>query len=428
MHIGFVVWSLCIVKGGIERLGVTLANEMVYRGHSVALFHQDMRPGNHAPVYSLDSNVHVINLRLFDLHSIKNARLLLENQNIDVLCALFSWDALLWFPAILNNTDIPLLISEHNHPQIIENERWNHYERRACLAAADKIHLLNNNFRDMLPFFLRERAVVIPNPVDPPCAQVPIKARNKCKRILSIGRMQEDSKQFSLLIHAFRLLSNDFPDWELYVCGDGESRSNYLKLVKELGLQDRVRLPGRVENVDDYYASSDIFCIPSRYEGFGLVTVEAQRHGLPVVGFAGCSGTNEIIVHEKNGLLASKMTAHSLAENLRPLMFSPSLRQKMGSRGQQMLDRYKKENIIDRWESLLRETARYIGKTQLKYPPLTEKQRTENALAEILNREMPFQRPACTDLQRVLRKQQVMLNKAFKLLEKNGVLKQEETS
>jgi len=428
MRIGFVVWKLCAGKGGLERLGATLVRSMEERGHETVVFCQK-NDDLVTPVYPIGERSVLIPLGLSDSPALlAEARRLIVDARLDVLCALFSWDALLWFPSLLNNTGVPFLISEHSHPGIIEGERWNRYERRACLAAADRIHLLNNDFRAMLPEFLRKRAVVIPNPAEPPCARDREKGKKEGRRLLGMGRMQENPKQFSLLIHAFSMLAKAFPDWDLWLCGDGDNRGDYLRLAERLNLQDRIHLPGNVEDVDSHYASADIFCIPSRYEGFGLATVEAQRHGLPAVGFAGCSGTNEIIVHEKNGFLAPEMTAASLAETLRPLLFSDALRRKMGECGQQMLERYKKEDILDRWEALLLETAGCKDNTRLRVPSLTDRQASENALAEIVNRKTPFLRPVCAGLQREIEMQQHALNQAFALLRQHGVLPQRETA
>lgn len=423
MCIGFVIWSLCHVKGGIEKLGIVLGEAMRVRGHKVVLFCHEVAPGQEArPLYPVDPAIRIAPFALHDAASVERTRKLMLDRDLDVLCAMFSWDALLWFPAVLNNTGIPLLISEHNHPDVIENERWTRYERIACLAGADRIHVLNKQFAAMLPEFLRERTSVIPNPAQPPCAAPANRAASPRKRIIAAGRLFEAQKRFSLLIEAFALLAGQYPDWDVRICGEGQDRPLYEQLVTRHNLGGRVALPGNVDDMDAEYAAAHVFCIPSRYEGFGLVTVEAQRHGLPIVGFAACPGTNEIVIHGENGILAPEMTAQALAAGLRPLLSSPSMRDKLGKRGAELLDRFEPQAIYARWEELLRETAKAKGATRLNFPEQSEEEAALIDLREILHRKQPFIRPACVMAEREQRAQAATLAQAIALLRQHNII------
>lgn len=405
MRIGFVVWSLLHTQGGIERLGVDLAHAMRDRGHEPVIFYNDLRPKTSDPVYALDPQIKTINLALHDDSSIAHARAKLMESKVDVVCAMFSWNALLWFPVIMNNTGIPLLISEHNTPAIIETERWNRHERIACMAGADAIHLLNKKFAASLPDFLIDRVTVISNPA-PPAKVVDWDRENTPrKRLIAAGRFVDDMKQFSLLIQAFALLAPTLPDWDLCLCGDGGDRPAYEALTANLGLKDRITFPGMVDNIDEYYASSHLFCIPSRYEGFGLVVVEAQSHALPVVCFSECEVMHELITHGENGLLAPEMTPQSLAAGLRPLMKSASLRKRMGQRGQEMLTRFAATTVFDSWERLLVATARAKNNTKLMFKKPLPEEIAAIHLQEILSRPHPFVRLGSEGLYREIERQ-----------------------
>lgn len=398
MRIGLVIWSMFTLRGGIERVGAMLANEMSKRGHKVIVFCQNIPPSGQ-PVYPLSPSVSCVSLDLDTQESLAAARQKVKQCNLDVMCAMFSWDALLWIPALMDSTGVPLVISEHNHPDIIENERWNAYERRACLAAADKIHVLNNAFYSMLPTFLQERAVVIPNPVATPLPIPANREQTKHKRIIAAGRMVDSHKQFSLLLHAFQILASSFQDWDLCICGDGPDSELYKHLAQKLGIQNRVQFPGMVDNIEDYYANSHIFCIPSRYEGFGLVTVEAQRHGLPAIGFADCTGTNEIIIHGENGLLAPEQTPVAIAASLRVLMKDGALRQTMAKKSQELLARYDEQAVMNHWEDLFVNTEKLRGHTKLCALKHSEQSEIECSLVEILRRNHPYSRPVCAKIE-----------------------------
>ena len=418
MRIGLVIWALHS-KGGLERVGTKLAWAMHERGHEVAIFYQDLDQSTQQ-AYPLPPDLAQVNLKLRDGASLSAARQKLLAIRPDVLCAMFSWDALLWFPALLNGTGIPLLISEHNVPRIIEEERWNRYERLACMAGADAIHLLSSAFLDSLPPFLRERAVVIPNPAEAPVAVDQSRENAPRKRLLAVGRLQDEHKQFSLILQAVALLAPTFPDWDLRICGDGQDRQRYESMIAALGLAGRVSLLGRVEDMDAEYAAAHLFCIPSRYEGFGLVVVEAQRFGLPVVGFAECNGVNEIVMHGENGILAPEMNARCLAASLKPLLTSASLRQQMGVRGQASLARFEPQKIYAQWEEILHKTAQAKGNTRLNFAEQSAEEATLTSLREILHRRHPFVRPACAAAEREKRALAATLTQAIELLRRHN--------
>lgn len=139
-----------------------------------------------------------------------------------------------------------------------------------------------------------------------------------------------------------------------------------MALIEELGLTEQVSMPGRIEDVEPLYRAADIFCIPSRFEGHPLVLLEANAHEVPGVGFAHCSGVNDIIVHGENGLLAPKMTPESLAGTLAELMADPERVRAMGKRAREMMDRYDPDTVFDRMEALLEKAADCRGFTAMR--------------------------------------------------------------
>ncbi len=402
MHIGIVIWALFVSRGGLERFGVNLAEEMVRRGHRVTIFHAEKKDTQQQSPYPISNSIQLIELpkdrRKRD--TITKTRAIIVDSAIDVLAALFSWDELLRFPAVLQGTSIPLLVSEHSTPQAIEQELWNQAEHRACLEAADRIHILLPSFLTGYPTYLHNRISVIPNPVTPPSSSTSERRpQTGRKTIVAAGRFDDAVKQFSLLIGAFAFLAQSFPEWDLILCGDGPDRERYLDLINKLKLNDRILIPGMVHDLSDFFQKGHIFCIPSRYEGFGLVTVEAQSYGLPTVGFAECSGTNTIIQHNENGLLAEKMNEKSLAEILETLMSDASLRLQMGKQGIAMLERYNAKMVYDLWENLLQDTVKVssprlcsLASHNHSYSSDPSEKEAQLALKEILMRKTPFTR------------------------------------
>ena len=403
LTIGLVIWSPHIT-GGLQKVGFALANAMVARGHAVTVFYRRRRGPAIRPPAELHPDVA---LRPLDLDRslrpspegpalLSKARDSVVSSGIDVLAALFSWDSLLFFPCLLRDTGIPLLVSEHNNPDIINAERWNAYERHACLAAADSIHTLLRGFVPMYPEVLRDRITVIPNAVAAGAPPSPFRGgRPGGRTLLAAGRFVDGMKQFSLLIKAFSRIAGDFPDWRLILCGDGPDSGRYRRLIAAEGLEGRIDLPGVEADMASRYEASDLVCVPSRYEGFSLVAVEANAFSLPVVGFAGCSGVNEVIVNGENGLLVPEMSVSALAGQLAALMADEGARRRMGERGRELCVRFSPEAVFAQWEAMLQETARRKGRTRLQNlpAPAVGENAAVSALREILGRPSPFARP-----------------------------------
>ena len=96
--------------------------------------------------------------------------------------------------------------------------------------------------------------------------------------------------------------------------------------------------------------------VSSRFESFGMVTAEALAAGLPVVGFADCPGTNELIRHDKNGWLVGgpdRDRVEALADGLAALMTDNATRVRLGSAGPATVAQYAQDNVVSEWARLL---------------------------------------------------------------------------
>lgn len=102
-------------------------------------------------------------------------------------------------------------------------------------------------------------------------------------RFLAIGRFSHQHKGFDLLIEAFNWFSQQNSDWKLDIVGEGVEESLYRTLIHKYKLEDRIIIHPFTNNIQDYYSQAQIYVLSSRWEGFGLVLVEAMAHGLPIV-------------------------------------------------------------------------------------------------------------------------------------------------
>jgi glycosyltransferase involved in cell wall biosynthesis len=130
-------------------------------------------------------------------------------------------------------------------------------------------------------------------------------------RILFVGSFKHQKNPL-LLVRAFSLLVRQ-RDAQLVLLGQGPMLAEIQDLVRVEGLESRVTLPGFCADPSPWYRSADLFVLPSDYEGFGNVVVEALGHGLPVVSTDCPSGPAEILDHGRFGTLCPCGDAEALA-------------------------------------------------------------------------------------------------------------------
>ena len=102
-------------------------------------------------------------------------------------------------------------------------------------------------------------------------------------RFLAVGRFSHRHKGFDLLIEAFHIFAQHNSDWKLDIVGEGVEEELYRSLIQKYHLEDRVYIHPFTNNIQDYYSKAQVYVLSSRWEGFGLVLVEAMAHGLPVI-------------------------------------------------------------------------------------------------------------------------------------------------
>lgn len=152
-------------------------------------------------------------------------------------------------------------------------------------------------------------------------------------------------KDHVTLVKAFNILVKDNLDCELWLVGDGETKSEIENLVKELGVESRVRFVGTVLNTAEVYRQFDIFTLSSHYEGHPLVILEAMSHGLPIVATE-ISSIPETIKHNINGMLVKHQDPTDLAEALRKLILDKQLRIRLGFEARKTAER---QPTVDDW-------------------------------------------------------------------------------
>ena len=108
-------------------------------------------------------------------------------------------------------------------------------------------------------------------------------SNGKTKRFLAVGRFSHQHKGFDLLIKAFHIFAQKDNEWKLDIVGEGVEESLYKELINKFHLEDRIFIHPFTNNIQEYYSKAQVYVLSSRWEGFGLVLIEAMAHGLPII-------------------------------------------------------------------------------------------------------------------------------------------------
>ena len=150
-----------------------------------------------------------------------------------------------------------------------------------------------------------------------------------CKKentILFVGRLDE-VKQLDVLLLAWGKIVDEFENWTLNILGTGPNEKIYKNLVKTKLIKG-VKFIGKTDPIP-YYQKSKIICLPSKYEGFGLVLTEAMSFGVVPVAFNNWLSLQDIIDDGVNGIIVNDKSIIGLTNSLRILMFNEDNLNKM---------------------------------------------------------------------------------------------------
>lgn len=189
------------------------------------------------------------------------------------------------------------------------------------------------------------------------CAPKPGYALHDPITITHIGRFSEQKNHIGL-IDAFFQLHERYPNTMLQLVGDGDLRPNIEKYVGEKNLSDRVSFLGHRDNVYDILHDTDIFVLPSLYEGFPMTIIEAMASGVPVIA-SEVGGVPDMIEHNQNGKLVPcdpNLVCQACAE----LIEDEQLRQRLGQQGLKKSQEFSSDEMAKNYIALYERNSRSV--------------------------------------------------------------------
>jgi len=229
---------------------------------------------------------------------------------------------------------------------------------RMAIESADAVTVVSNWLRDETyrQFDVDRDLEVIHNFIDPerhegePCACIPRCSSESRKTLMHISNFRP-VKRIRDVVTIFAKV-NDAIDSRLILVGDGPDRPVAHKTAKELGVLDRVKFVGVVDQVATLLNAADLFLLPSSTESFGLVALEAMASGVPVIA-SDIGGIPEVVEDGVTGFLAPVGNVEGMAARAIELLRDESERRKVGRAGRQRArDHFNYEAIVPQYEAM----------------------------------------------------------------------------
>jgi len=242
-----------------------------------------------------------------------------------------------------------IVVSERNDPKADGRSLFVRIATDLLYPLADKIVFQTRWAQSCFSNRIQKRSIIIPNPVQVTTYALPQDQRNK--KIVAVGRLSKQ-KNHELLIKAFKRVHEIYPEYTLFIYGEGDLREYLEKLIEDMKLSEAVFLPGNVPDIHEQIADAEMFVLSSNYEGLSNALLEAMMMGLPCIS-TNCAGSNEIIENGRNGVLVPTGTEEDIYKEISRLIESKEETKIMGNNAKTKLSCLSYEKVLEIWQGII---------------------------------------------------------------------------
>ncbi|MEY2692525.1 MAG: hypothetical protein RIT03_915 [Bacteroidota bacterium] len=177
------------------------------------------------------------------------------------------------------------------------------------------------------------------------------------KTVIAVGK-HTHQKGFDRLLQCWATIVKTNPDWSLEIYGKADEKQGMFQLAKQLQIENNVRFFEPVPDIATRFLASSVFAFSSRFEGFGMVLIEAMACGVPCVSYDCPCGPKDIIRSDEDGFLVPNHDLDDFTQKLLQLIENQELRNKMGAQAKINVQRYLPEVVVKQWDELFRSLAK----------------------------------------------------------------------
>ncbi len=346
--------------GGAERLVVDDINEMLSRGLDVTLV--TLKPEKESKTLSLQCNIKkekwfCINFKnIYDMFAYYRFFKLIKSYNPDVVYTH------LWFANSVTRIcsyflNIKNIISfEHNVYDWVKNRRMYFLDRLLQVRSRHIIAVSNAVKNSLIKNGILDKKIkVIINGID----MKPYKIKydydikkdlgipNEDFVFLFIGRLIHQ-KGVDILLESF----SKFKKGSLVLVGDGILKQSLIEKALQLDIQDRVHFLGNRQDVPKILSSADCFVLPSRYEGLGIVVIEAMSAGKPII-LSNFTATEDLVINGKNAIVVEVEDRTALSEAMLSVLNNDNIRELLSKEARDHSELFSIDKHVDNILSLI---------------------------------------------------------------------------
>jgi len=350
-------------SGGLERVlsvkASYLADELNYDVHILTL-----NNGDENPFFEFSKNITMHDVKVGGSKPVKyflsyknGIQEVLNRVKPDIISVCDDGLKGVMFPLIFGQ-HTPVIYERHvskqievksDNPSMIQR-LFNSLKFRLMDFSASKFHqfivLTNGSKKE----WKLNNIEVIPNPMP---FNVSEKSKLLSKTVLVVGK-QSYQKGYDRLLEIWKEVSAKHSDWKVEVYGKLDSSLGLEKRAKALGIEDKVSFNPPIQDIDEKYKEASLYLMTSRFEGFGMVLIEAMSYGVPCISFDCPYGPSDIISDKEDGFIIKNGDISSFANAVIQLIENEELRHSMGMNAIENVQRYNIESIGKKWDELFK--------------------------------------------------------------------------
>lgn len=331
-------------RGGAERVISLLSSYYIKNGWDVSiamLLHNSVK-------YELPQEIKIVDcsskngIKKGFLRVIKKFRVFVQKEKPDVIVSFMAQNILISGIALIG-IKIPFIVSERIDPASVKRNIIYKFLLNRIYEKSDLVIFQTKRAQKYFNKKIQNNSCIICNPIK----IYSEKSKKSKHKIVSIGRLT-DQKNQELLIRSFDIIHSKYPQYNLYIYGEGYLRNKLENIIKSLNLTESVFLPGSVSDIHEKIRDAELFVLSSNFEGLSNALMEAMLMGLPVIS-TDCAGSDEIIISGKNGLLVPINDKDKMVEAIEKIIEDSDLRQLLSKNAKESMQKYKEGNIIETW-------------------------------------------------------------------------------
>lgn len=354
MKIGFLIKDLS--SGGAERATVSLANYFALHSQDVEII---TFKGSDS-FYPLEELVTVHTADLGELEqaaSLKRffglvkrfftIRKIVKAQKLDVLIGMSF--AMTWYTVLATAfTKTKSVGTERSNPYRYKATKLNTFLRKLFYNFTDGYVFQTKKAAEFFGGRKKDRDIVIPNAIFNETVYSLSPPKERKKIICAVGRLIP-LKRFDLLIDTFAKISDEIPDYMLFIFGEGEEKTRLENQIKSIGLENRIILAGADPQAVKFINYASVFVLSSDFEGMPNALLEALAMGVPCVSTRCEMGPDELIENNVSGILTDVGNGDQLGEAILRIIKNPDLSQTFSENGRELIKTHSIENISRIW-------------------------------------------------------------------------------